>query len=179
MIYFHRKQIFLLGYNLNPICSPELMQGATYIQVVLGLPYGLFISSNAQYTETVRMEFGWLITFLPSKFILRRGNKKAANSALSHSKQQQNNSQIRESSIQTIILPQSLLDWQYLGDTVFHKLIFSPFASGSLKPPTRISMGNWCTQLLEDDWTLWFASIFCLVVVFWIDSVPLVEPLQY
>ena len=100
------------------------MQGATYIQVVLGLPYGLFISSNAQYTETVRMEFGWLITFLPSKFILRRGNKKAANSALSHSKQQQNNSQIRESSIQTIILPQSLLDWQCLGDTVFHKLIF-------------------------------------------------------
>ena len=39
-------------------------------------------------------------------------------------------------------------------------------------------MGNWCTQLHEDDWMLWFASIFCLVVVFWIDFVPLDNWLQ-
>ena len=59
------------------------------------------------------MEFAW-----------RRGNMKAANRALSHSKQQQHNIQIGKSSFQTMILPQSLSDLQYLGDTCYHKLSF-------------------------------------------------------
>ena len=47
--------------------------------------------------------------------------------ALSYSKQQQNNSQIWEFSTQTIILPQSLSDLQYLGDTGYHKQSFCHF----------------------------------------------------
>ena len=68
------------------------------------------------------MELAWLITL--SNSFLRRGNKKAANWAISYSKQQQYNRQIWEYSIQIIILPQSLSDRQYLGDTGYHKLSF-------------------------------------------------------
>ena len=64
---------------------------------------------------------GWS-RFCHQDSFLRRGNMKAAMWALSYSKQQQSNIQTGESSIQTIILPQSLSDRQYLGDAGYHKL---------------------------------------------------------
>ena len=88
----------------------------------LALGFIYVYSSNAQYTDKVQMELAWLITL--SNSFLRRGNKKAANWAISYSKQQQYNRQIWEYSIQIIILPQSLSDRQYLGDTGYHKLSF-------------------------------------------------------
>ena len=68
------------------------------------------------------MEYAWLITSVSSKFffVTVKRNMKAAKSALSYSKQLQNN---RYENIPfRPFLPQSLSDWHHLGDTCYHKL---------------------------------------------------------
>ena len=80
--------------------------------------------------------------------------------------------QIWEYSIQTISTSKSFrlapLRWYLLPQTKG-----SP--SGSLKAPISKEL----YQLLEDDLTLWFASVTCLVAVFWNDFISFVESSLY
>ena len=97
------------------------------------------------------MEFAWSITFLAIFFLLR-GNKKTANSVISYSKQYSDSRIFNSDKMFTAEPSRSALLWWYLlGQTEF-----SPFTAGNFEVP--ISTGNWCTQLLEDERTMWFAS---------------------
>ena len=72
----------------------------------------------------VRMDFAWQIAFLPSKYFFTKGQHEGSKVSAKLPKATAKHIQTGESSIQTIILPQSLSDWQYLGDTCSHKLSF-------------------------------------------------------
>ena len=70
-----------------------------------------------------------------------------------------NSTQTGESSIQTIILPQSLSDWQYLGDTGYHKLSFSHW---HLEVSKHLSA--WETDVLSFLKTIWRCGSSALFV---------------
>ena len=119
---FIGSMIFLLGYKENPTLFTWIKARNNIFKLFLACPRVIFMYSLQMLNKQKwygRNLLGW-----SRNSFLRRGNMKAAMWALSYSKQQQNNIQTGESSIQTIILPQSLSDRQYLGDTGYHKLSF-------------------------------------------------------